>query len=847
MEVTPITQLISSWTDLSLEVDVIELGQSTANSPVVQWSLERVKQRFKAPDKHSPIICPQLHATAPPDLITEARMARINVATSLPLTFDDLFFLAQRVLGQSGAFQTWIDRKFDTYIWVEEGSLLLFIAKKELTVEERRTLEQKPMALDVAAFQPSAIPLLKGNKMFLAASSMYAILFLEDSLFTTGNIAPPLEETNGTINSLCKICSAIPFDKLPFEEDAGYPHQPSISDLIVSSKTCGLCNLIHGAIRDIQKDFDMKCLRTHGLNRNRAGDGVFTNRNRFTNERFAVRQISKRIAGVEINQIALASPAQHLFVETAGELDRVIQVLSHQLYEDKQHQDSCIERPWLYGNWWVLPKTSQCPYQLIGLGVRLSRKPVVQVSPEIGEAELETWVRLCDEGHKCAPGKLKLPTRVLDVTAAQINGKVRLIETHGMEGVYITLSHCWGPSQPLPTTSATLQSHKEGILFSQLPKTFQDAVIISRRLGIRYLWIDSLCIIQGDSEDWERESSKMADVYSQSWLTIAASASTGADSGCFPVRKSSTYTPPDCLSTGLNESRSFDVKTPFHAENSPPAMLYFTNEWMPTSFKANPRLYQIGSFGSFFDPVENEPLNKRGWTLQERYLSPRVVHYAKDQVFFQCGPGIAAEDGARFENLHSKSALMRYTTVDRHGVDSEDMYPIRAYDGDTVFHIDDSICERMMTGWNFLVEIYSRRELTYDNDKLPALSGIASLVAHETNDEYFAGLWKQYILQDLLWRAYPYEEDHPSWRYRSYQRQTIPCKRLSTTRYPSSYRAPTWSWAAVDGSIKFEQLSRRYTCAQFCDAFVKPVGNNAFGRVESGWIKITVSTSRVLQ
>lgn len=151
-----------------------------------------------------------------------------------------------------------------------------------------------------------------------------------------------------------------------------------------------------------------------------------------------------------------------------------------------------------------------------------------------------------------------LPTRVLDLKDVQNNGAVYLLETHGMKGKYIALSYCWGPpiSHPLKTSLATLKPHKEGISISTMPQTFRDAIAITTRLRVRYLWIDSLCIIQGDSEDWERESSRMCDVYGNSYLTIAASVSTGSDCGFLSRRGSSTYISPDSLSTGLNELRN---------------------------------------------------------------------------------------------------------------------------------------------------------------------------------------------------------------------------------------------------------------------------------------------------
>jgi hypothetical protein len=87
----------------------------------------------------------------------------------------------------------------------------------------------------------------------------------------------------------------------------------------------------------------------------------------------------------------------------------------------------------------------------------------------------------------------------------------------------MALSHCWGSAQTFVTTKSTLAARKSGINFGDLPKTFQDAIVVTRMLGVQYLCIDSLCILQGDVEDWEREGSRMADIYQNSYLNHCGS------------------------------------------------------------------------------------------------------------------------------------------------------------------------------------------------------------------------------------------------------------------------------------------------------------------------------------
>lgn len=113
----------------------------------------------------------------------------------------------------------------------------------------------------------------------------------------------------------------------------------------------------------------------------------------------------------------------------------------------------------------------------------------------------------CTEGEESV-----LPTRILDI-GAQPKDHVRLVESNGLRGRYVTLSHCWGSSRPLVTDSTTYTSHLEGISFPSLPSTYQDAVTVTRALGHRYLWIDSLCIIQDSKADWETQCVRMDSIY----------------------------------------------------------------------------------------------------------------------------------------------------------------------------------------------------------------------------------------------------------------------------------------------------------------------------------------------
>src|SRR5436190_9880944 len=144
---------------------------------------------------------------------------------------------------------------------------------------------------------------------------------------------------------------------------------------------------------------------------------------------------------------------------------------------------------------------------------------------------LNRWLSYCRENHpKCSKGALQpLPTRVMDVK--DDGSEPSLLLTNGQLGQYIALSHCWGSSPLLSTTTANLMKHLVCIPMDELPRNFQDAVTVTRKLGFRYLWIDSLCIIQDSESDWLQESAHMGAVYANASCTIAASSAVSSRTG----------------------------------------------------------------------------------------------------------------------------------------------------------------------------------------------------------------------------------------------------------------------------------------------------------------------------
>jgi len=294
---------------------------------------------------------------------------------------------------------------------------------------------------------------------------------------------------------------------------------------------------------------------------------------------------------------------------------------------------------------------------------------------------------------------------------------------------YLTLSHRWGESRIFTLTSQNLPSLLSEIPIDSLPKTFRDAVIITRRMGYSYIWIDSLCIIQDSKEHWEKESTIMGDIYRSSEFTIAALGATDGDSGCFKTRN------PLCFQ-------------PYVFEAAPGKQGYL----LP---KAERR-----SFGRTGYGTSVEPLHERAWVIQERMLSRRTLFYGSFGLYWECVEQEASSIIAKRLSIGTvKKAVHQACNL-------------------WVSGIFDKSYTRFWQWWTTIITAYSPCGLTYKTDKLVAIGGIVKLVESKTGMHNVAGLWREYLLPELLWAA-----DKPS------------------IRPVDAYQAPTWSWACLNTEV----------------------------------------------
>jgi Heterokaryon incompatibility protein (HET) len=220
---------------------------------------------------------------------------------------------------------------------------------------------------------------------------------------------------------------------------------------------------------------------------------------------------------------------------------------------------------------------------------------------------LKGWFQTCCQDHQiCTEVKEKLqkrsPTRLIDITG-RVPRLVCLLTDAKVS--YAVLSHCWGRGQVVKTTSKTLESYTFAIPLENMPKTFQDAILVTKELGIPYIWIDSLCIIQDDPQDWEQEAARMALVYEMANMTIAAAWGANGGSGCFHDHTRSLF---------------------LVVKERPGGKIYFRPY-------PNVRRY-LGA----------AHLNSRAWTLQENILAQRTVIFAEDQWYWVCSTIFQSED-----------------------------------------------------------------------------------------------------------------------------------------------------------------------------------------------------------
>ncbi|KAF6802839.1 heterokaryon incompatibility protein [Colletotrichum sojae] len=259
-------------------------------------------------------------------------------------------------------------------------------------------------------------------------------------------------------------------------------------------------------------------------------------------------------------------------------------------------------------------------------------------------------------------------------------------------------------------------------------------MFIALELGIAYIWIDSLCIVQNLYDDWVYESKRMGDVYCYAECNIAASGSRDGTSGLFGERTALPVLHP-----------TFPLKCSLFDEDGRAPEQNFHG------------FYTVADDTQFELQVNRSLLNSRAWVAQERALSPGIIHFTPEKVWWECSQMVADE---------AISSNRRFSYLDV---------------GQTIRWLNAELRAGIYQFWLWFVERYAGSRITKSNDRFPAASGIARVLEEMLNENYIAGFWEGDLVRSLLWVRTDVVHD-----------------------IPPIQLAPSWSWASMCGEIQSE-------------------------------------------
>ncbi|KAI1172715.1 heterokaryon incompatibility protein-domain-containing protein [Nemania sp. FL0916] len=402
-------------------------------------------------------------------------------------------------------------------------------------------------------------------------------------------------------------------------------------------------------------------------------------------------------------------------------------------------------------------------------------------NPELYLELARKWLSDCRRKHQSCSSppfsqgeKDAMPTRLIDVGKPCDRNSARLVITDPskIQAPYLALSYCWGVSTQASTILKDDNIHKLLVHIdeAELPKTYTDMFQLARDLEFRYVWVDALCIIQGNAEDWAYESQRMTLVYGNAALTIIAGRAADAREGFLENRLCHAAGPCDL---------------PFCDKRHVPSLLECTGNMgnMGSIWLSLPRKYDRG------------PVSDRAWCLQEELLSPRALVFGTEQLRFKC------QELEIYENGSTKSLINQ--SRNPHSVDTAGLISPGLSIGEAAR--EQYLRRQMLIYWYKEVLIwYTARKLSNQDDVFAALSGMAQIMKTKIRSRYLAGIWEADMVRGLLWRSFrTYNTSLPR---RACERRTkitgSPQRgdKESSARV-TPIRVPSWSWAAVHGHI----------------------------------------------
>ena len=385
-------------------------------------------------------------------------------------------------------------------------------------------------------------------------------------------------------------------------------------------------------------------------------------------------------------------------------------------------------------------------------------------------ASVLDMMQFCQENHpQCGRADPDFkPLRLVDVSRVAEN-QVRIVETSSMKAApYIALSYCWGPTEEFRLKKGNYADCLVSIPTEKLPQTLLDATRFTNALGFRYIWIDAICIVQDDPQDWAFEAVRMKQVYQAASLCISALLSPSSVHGLFPQKRDW-----DGIRVAIGKDKEFVLQA--HDFDS-----------LPSSY--------------FLNALEDSPMTSRGWTMQERFLSRKIVHVSHVQTMYECRHQNMPETGLVLDNDTDEALSLQ-----------------KLYNS-----LETAPRPKLLLSWYHMIYEYGMRQFKHESDRLTAFDGMRQLFQPGIDCLYWNGLWTSDLYTGLLWVKSAGPMGSPCGALMSLgvpahpgiiTEEIPPCMELfesegviafDTPPTPSSGHSATWCWASsLPGQLYF--------------------------------------------